>query len=1561
MSATWDSKDLKVTPLAADEVLIIDTADSRNQKRATLGSIESAIWTRNAGILSPTIPTDAVSILGNLTVDTTTFFVDSANNRVGVGITLPTAKFHVVGDIKTSTKILAGNGTGPFPTHSFTNGIGFGMWHDSVTPSTAFSVNGFDALRLTADANASTFLSINAGADSFGEGDVTIKSVSATSTDLGLIFESGIRGVDINVGTTGAAVNIGRNDLAVFDSTGTVTISLDETLDGKFIVTQGNINLIPGDPKIEGTKQDATNLNTPRMTHISGDFAFVTSQTGDSLTIIDVSMDSAPSIVGTLIDNVNLNGARDVFVAGQYAYVACFEGNSLTVIDISIPSAPTFVSKITVNGAYAIAVTGVHAYVIDKTGSRLIIIDIHNPTALVQDGVLTDAVNFGNPTSIYVLGRFAYITGELTDSLAIVDILDDDNPTVTGSLIDDTNMNSPQGVFISGNHAYVVSNVSDSLAIIDTSTPSNPTLTSSLVNPSFELRVAFAGTVVSGGTDYTVGDQLTLVGGTFSEVTVFNVDTVSGGVVIAVSVVTPGTYSKSPANPVSTTGGTGTGCTLNVTFLSKDVLEGANQIFVSKNHAYVSSGIAETVTQINIQNPSTPGITGVVSSPTVLAGVNSVFAVGKHVYVTSPTNNSFSIIDLHGVDTPTARIGNIETGAITVLNDVIIGGAIIGSSLNVGYDALVGGQLSVTKSLTSFGDLTVANNILHVDVSDGSVQIGGTTVAADFSIVQQTTQAKRGMLLTGNGFFGGNMTADGVFISNILNAAGNMQLGIGQLSDFNNVSKNIFRYTVGIPVPNIGGVSGNGALNTHINLGNLISNVGVGFDVTSTPQSAIQANLHVKAGGVSKTAQVIDAFGTQTVDIFQIRNSSKVRQIYVDKDFNLNVTGLLPFQKWKEPVQLATIANVTLTGEQTIDGILTSTSRILVKNQTVPADNGIYVTASGAWVRAFDFDGNDEVSGSNIRILEGTLNSTLTYKLTNTTTPTIGSTALTLQDHNDSPGINIINSAGDFEALATAGVITQTNTSRTLKFKTTIATATRFSITGISGSIKITEEGDADIFAYANPASPLFTVVGGDIVAEGIAFVNPIFPTPVTFMDFQGQFLGILTDRLTLDSAPVVGFNLGTLKRQKGGLLGPTLLIQNGTTFVNWTDSLNLDGVFAAIIKQFGVFSTTGVSTNKPVIVIKDSAHRPGQQFSIGDVGGNLLSGETLVRLDAGLPNDQKFLLKDSQIDAPSGLFDTSGATGNFTVVANNSIAATAITGVTDSGGIASFTHAGTSPLLGSTVTISGFVSNPGYNQTGIVTARTATTFEVDVIVFGTNETVGSYLVNGVTITATAHGLTLGTGVTLDTTLSTMYDGGFLIYNIQTNSFDVAAIFDTTIAGTWSTKGLDQKDPRVLAFGNPGSADSKSIASAFVNNNSEPSPIAVNNTFNDIVFGTAGDALIRGSNMERWKLIDAINGIFECISNEPHDGFITSDYTGITNNASATEFRFKWQIDRGSGFVDLPDPVEALVAIKSEDASISKTFPLFAVKGDQIKPQITRNAGAATITILYATIYSQNP
>ena len=88
---------------------------------------------------------------------------------------------------------------------------------------------------------------------------------------------------------------------------------------------------------------------------------------------------------------------------------------------------------------------------------------------------------------------------------------------------------------------------------------------------------------------------------------------------------------------------------------------------------------------------------------------------------------------------------------------------------------------------------------------------------------------------------------------------------------------------------------------------------------------------------------------------------------------------------WKEPVELATVANVTLSGEQTIDGVLTSTSRILVKNQTTASENGIYNTAAGAWTRATDMAVGDDAASDAMFVQQGTVNADLAYTCTDDT------------------------------------------------------------------------------------------------------------------------------------------------------------------------------------------------------------------------------------------------------------------------------------------------------------------------------------------------------------------------------------------------------------------------------------------------------------------------------------------------------------------------------------------------------------------------------------------------
>jgi hypothetical protein len=73
--------------------------------------------------------------------------------------------------------------------------------------------------------------------------------------------------------------------------------------------------------------------------------------------------------------------------------------------------------------------------------------------------------------------------------------------------------------------------------------------------------------IQSGGTGYTVGDVLTVQGGTNTgQSTTLTVTSVSGGVVTAVSITLYGSYTVAPTNPASVTGGTGTGATFNLNY-----------------------------------------------------------------------------------------------------------------------------------------------------------------------------------------------------------------------------------------------------------------------------------------------------------------------------------------------------------------------------------------------------------------------------------------------------------------------------------------------------------------------------------------------------------------------------------------------------------------------------------------------------------------------------------------------------------------------------------------------------------------------------------------------------------------------------------------------------------------------------------------------------------------------------------------------------------------------------------------------------------------------------------
>lgn len=98
----------------------------------------------------------------------------------------------------------------------------------------------------------------------------------------------------------------------------------------------------------------------------------------------------------------------------------------------------------------------------------------------------------------------------------------------------------------------------------------------------------------------------------------------------------------------------------------------------------------------------------------------------------------------------------------------------------------------------------------------------------------------------------------------------------------------------------------------------------------------------------------------------------------------------------KPSVVVATTANITLSAPQNIDGVaVLAGDRVLVRAQTAPAENGIYVVAAGAWTRATDIDTWVEFPGAFTFVEKGTTYADTGWLCSADAGGTLGTTAVT--------------------------------------------------------------------------------------------------------------------------------------------------------------------------------------------------------------------------------------------------------------------------------------------------------------------------------------------------------------------------------------------------------------------------------------------------------------------------------------------------------------------------------------------------------------------------------------
>ncbi|MBH3307977.1 phage tail protein, partial [Pseudomonas mosselii] len=142
---------------------------------------------------------------------------------------------------------------------------------------------------------------------------------------------------------------------------------------------------------------------------------------------------------------------------------------------------------------------------------------------------------------------------------------------------------------------------------------------------------------------------------------------------------------------------------------------------------------------------------------------------------------------------------------------------------------------------------------------------------------------------------------------------------------------------------------------------------------------------------------------TQVVRMNLVVSSASSVQLKIDPSVVLAtrewVSEELARQDFKHSVVVATTGPITLSGLQTVDGVvLDAGARVLVRSQAAAKDNGLYVAAVGAWARCTDADTSAKVTpGLLVHVERGTANGDSGWQLVTDGPITLGVTALAFE------------------------------------------------------------------------------------------------------------------------------------------------------------------------------------------------------------------------------------------------------------------------------------------------------------------------------------------------------------------------------------------------------------------------------------------------------------------------------------------------------------------------------------------------------------------------------------